>query len=284
MLFGANEISRTEVKLAMPTLKLDDVDLYYEVHGEGPPFLFISETACHGGVWKPYQVPEFSRDHTVIIYDQRATGCTTYGGADFSTQSLANDAAALLGHLGVGPAVVYGHSMGGRVAQLVALDHPDKVAKLVLASSGASHNTRGIPLMMCLELTEKGYERYARDHAIRIGYTKAFVKAHPEQVEEFLKVRLADLPSLEVYLRVVIARQEHDTLDRLKDIQVPTLLLVGDDEGHSSASITHWDSAQILVDGIPNAKLVVIPGQGHYYPFADPETTNRVVREFLAEA
>ncbi len=51
----------------MPFLKLKDLDLYYEVHGEGPPFLFISETACHGEVWKAYQVPEFSRDHRVII-------------------------------------------------------------------------------------------------------------------------------------------------------------------------------------------------------------------------
>ncbi len=268
----------------MPTLKIDEFELCYEVHGDGPPLLFIAETACHGGVWKPYQVPEFSPDHTVIIYDQRGTGRSTYSGADFSTQSLADDAAALLAHLGVGPAIVYGHSMGGRVAQLVALDHPDRVAKLVLASSGASHHSRGIPVNMCLELVEKGYERYARDHAVRIGYTRAFVEAHPDRVEEFLKVRLADLPPLEVYLRVVIARQEHDTLDRLKDIRVPTLLLVGDDEGHSSADISHWDSAKILADNIPNARLVVIPDQGHYYPFVDPETTHRVVREFLAEA
>lgn len=267
----------------MPTLKIDDFELYYEVHGEGPPLLFLAETAGHCGVWKPYQVPEFSTDHTVIIHDQRGTGRTTYSGADFSTISLANDAAALLDHLGVGPAVVYGHSMGGRVAQLVALDHPDKVAKLVLASSGASHNTRGIPLHMCLELVEKGYERYARDHAIRIGYTKAFVEEHPDRVEEFMKIRLSDPPTLEVYLRVVIARQQHDTSKRLKDIQVPTLLMVGDDEGHSTSDITHWDSAQILADGIPNARLVVLPGQGHYYPFADPRTTNRLVREFLAE-
>ena len=58
----------------MPFLQLKDLKLYYEVHGEGLPLLFISETACHGEVWKTYQVPEFSRDHRVIIYDQRGTG------------------------------------------------------------------------------------------------------------------------------------------------------------------------------------------------------------------
>ena len=117
-----------------------------------------------------------------------------------------------------------------------------------------------------------------RENCARWGKIPKIPPAHPDRVEAFLKVRLADPPPLEVYLRVVIARQEHDTLGRLKDIRVPTLLLVGDDEAHSSADITHWDSAQILADGIPDARLVVIAGRGHYYPFADPETTNRVAR------
>jgi len=106
---------------------------------------------------------------------------------------LADDAAALLDHLGANQATVYGHSMGGRVAQLVALDYPQKVKKLILASSGASHTKKGIPLKMCLELAEKGYERYARDHAIRIGFTETFIKEHPEQIAKYLEVRLANL-------------------------------------------------------------------------------------------
>ncbi|MBI2358504.1 MAG: alpha/beta fold hydrolase [Deltaproteobacteria bacterium] len=213
----------------MPFLQLKDLKLYYEVHGEGPPFLFISETACHGEVWKTYQVPEFSRDHRVIIYDQRGTGHSDKPSMEYTTKVLADDAASLLDHLGAGRAIVYGHSMGGRVAQLVALDYPQKVKKLILASSGASHSTRGIPLKMCVELVEKGYERYARDHAIRIGFTEKFLRERPDQVKKFLEVRLANLPPLECYLRHVIARQAHDTGGRLKDIHVPTLVMVGDD-------------------------------------------------------
>ena len=55
----------------MPTLKLKDAEIYYEVHGEGQPIVFLSETACDGEVWKTYQVPEFSKDHRVIIHDRR---------------------------------------------------------------------------------------------------------------------------------------------------------------------------------------------------------------------
>ena len=267
----------------MPYLQLRDLKLYYEVHGEGRPFLFISETACHGEVWKPYQVPEFSRDHRVIIYDQRGTGRTDKPSVQYTTTTLADDAAALLDHLGADQVIVYGHSMGGRIAQLVALDHPQKVSKLILASSGASHTSRGIPLKMCLELVEKGYEKYARAHAVRIGFTERFVSEHPERVEEFLKIRLANLPPLESYLLHVMARQAHDTGDRLKDIRVPTLVMVGDDEAKTTSDISHWASAEILARSIPNAKLVVLPDSGHYYFFAKPEETNRAIREFLRE-
>ena len=97
----------------MPYLQRPDLKLYYEAYGEGPPFLFVSETACHGEVWKPFQVPEFSRDHRVIIYDQRGTGRTDKPSAEYSTKTLADDAAALLEHLGAEQAIVYGHLMGG---------------------------------------------------------------------------------------------------------------------------------------------------------------------------
>lgn len=267
----------------MPYLQLRDLKLYYEVHGEGRPFLFISETACHGEVWKTYQIPEFSRDHRVIIYDQRGTGRTDKPSVEYTTTTLADDAAALLDHLGADQAIIYGHSMGGRIAQLVALDHPQKVNKLILASSGASHTTRGIPLKMCLELVEKGYEKYARAHAVRIGFTERFIREHPERVEEFLKIRLANLPPLECYLLHVMARQAHDTGERLKDIRVPTLIMVGDDEAKTTSDISHWAAAEILARSIPNAKLVVLPDSGHYYFFAKPEETNRAIREFLQE-
>ncbi len=267
----------------MPYLQRRDLKLYYEVYGEGPPFLFVSETACHGEVWKPFQVPEFSRDHRVIIYDQRGTGRTDKPSAEYSTKTLADDAAALLEHLGAEQAVVYGHSMGGRVAQLIALDYPQRVKKLILASSGAAHTSRGIPLKMCVELVENGYEKYARDHALRIGFTEKFIREQPQRVEEFLKIRLANLPPLETYLLHVMARQAHDTADRLRDIGMPTLVMVGDDEAKTTSDISHSASAEILVRAISHAKLVVVPDSGHYYFFAKPEETHRAIRAFLKE-
>jgi len=267
----------------MPFLQLDDADIHYETFGKGTPFLFISGTATDGEVWKRHQVPEFSRDHQVVIFDQRFTGKTKTRSQEISVKRIADDAAALLAHLGAKGAVVLGHSMGGRVAQLVALDHPDKVGKLILASSGASFPGRGIPLKMCLDLVEMGYERYLREHSLEVGFTKDFIAANRDAVEEFLKVRLANPPPLEAFLRIVVARHESDTSARLKDIRVPTLVTVGAAEGApDAAGISHVTSSDVLARGIAGAKLVTIPGQGHYYPFVDPGTTHKIVRDFLA--
>jgi pimeloyl-ACP methyl ester carboxylesterase len=266
----------------MPSLHLADVDLHYEVHGEGPPFLFLSQTATHGTVWKPWQVPEFARDHRVIVYDQRGTGKSPTGSSDFSTNRLAADAAALLDHVGGGPAILCGHSNGGRVAQLLTLDYADKVKALILASAGGTHKSKGIPIGMCVELVEKGYERYVREHSIEVGFTESYARAHPDQVNEIIDLLVSDITPLETFLGHVIGRQEYDATSRLKDIHVPTLVMIGEDEDHgSSHGITHLQFARQLAAAIPGAEFAMIADHGHYYPFADPEQTHRIMRDFL---
>jgi pimeloyl-ACP methyl ester carboxylesterase len=268
----------------MPVLKLDDADIYYEATGKGPAFLFCSATSTSGDVWKFYQVPEFSRDHTVITYDQRGVGKSPARSKDFSVARLAADAAALLKHVDRGPAVVLGHSNGGRIAQSLALDYPDLVSYLILASSGGTHSSEnGIPISICMDLVEKGYERSLREHAIEAGFTKTYVAAHAQDVERFLAVRCANPPPVEIYLRHVIGRQEFDSKGRLKTLKVPTLVLIGDDEGHGRAGLaTHLTFAESLAAEIPGARLVVLPGQGHHYYFSDPVGTNRAIRDFLS--
>src|SRR5438445_12888598 len=124
----------------MPYVKAkDDVDIYYEVFGEGAPFLFLSETACDGAVWKIYQVPEFARDHRMIIFDYRGTGLSGKPSAKYSTDMFVADAVAVFDHLGLEGAVICDHSINKRMTQLLTLDYPRKVSKLILASNSATH-------------------------------------------------------------------------------------------------------------------------------------------------
>jgi 3-oxoadipate enol-lactonase len=266
----------------MPHLKLPDTEVYYEVHGDGPPFLFCSVTGLDHQAWKFHQVPEFSRDHKVIVFDYRGTGKSSKTIQKYSIKMFADDAAALLDHLNVEQAIVCGHSMGGVVAQLLALDYPRKVKKLILASSGSAHpGAQGIPLAMCRDMVRQSFEGYIREHTIETGWTKEFVAAHPELIEKFLQVRMSGIAPLENYLHFVLARQAHDHTARLKEIRVPTLVLVGDDENHGAADRTHWAAAHDLAREIPNARLVPLKGEGHHYLATNPAAAHAAIREFI---
>jgi pimeloyl-ACP methyl ester carboxylesterase len=266
----------------MPILDVEGAEIYYEVHGKGPPMLLLSGTACDGGFWTPHQVPEFARDHTVIILDQRGMGKSVTRSDDYSTGRLATDAAEVIKQVRLGPAIVVGHSMGGRVAQLVALDHPATVKALVLASTGAGYKSKGgIPPGICLGIIKQGYEKYIREHNIDIGFSKAFVKQNPERVEQCISYLLRVLPSVDVYIAHVNARQWHDTRGRLKDLRVPCLVTVGDDEVHGLSDTTHVASAEVLAKSIPGATFKAVPNAGHFYFFSHPEEIHRLIRNFI---
>ncbi|MSP37617.1 MAG: alpha/beta hydrolase [Deltaproteobacteria bacterium] len=266
----------------MPFLNINDAEVYYEVHGEGAPFLFCSVTGLDHQAWKFHQVAEFSRDHKVILFDYRGTGKSTKAIQKYSIKMFTDDAAAILNHLNVEQAVVCGHSMGGVVAQLFALDYPSKVKKLILASSGAAHpGAHGIPLAMCRDMVKQGFEGYIRAHTIETGWTKEFVAKNPALIEKFLQVRMSGIAGIDNYLYFVLARQEHDHTARLKEIKVPTLVLVGDDENHGATDTTHWAAAHQLAKAIANAKLVVLAGEGHHYLATNPAAAHNAIREFI---
>jgi pimeloyl-ACP methyl ester carboxylesterase len=282
--YASNRIRERLQENSMPKVKLNDVEIYYEEHGRGRPMVFLSETACDGEVWKINQVEEFARDHRVIIHDYRGTGQSSKPSIDYTTTMFAEDTAALMDHLDAQDAIMVGHSMGGRVAQLLALDHPQKVRKLVLASTGAHYPlTKGLPLKICKEMIEWGYEKYERDHTILVGWTDDYVKAHPEKIEAYLKIRMNNLCPVEFYLRHLLARQGHDTSRRLKDIRQATLILVGEGDQNMTSEINHRMSSEILAQGIPGAKLVVLPNERHSYFFSNPGEAHRLIRDFIKE-
>jgi pimeloyl-ACP methyl ester carboxylesterase len=268
----------------MPFLNRGASEIFYETHGDGPALLFCSVTGLDHQAWKFHQVPEFSRDHKVILFDYRGTGKSSKRIEKYSIKMFTDDAATILDHLNVEQAIVCGHSMGGVVAQLLTLDYPSKVKKLILASSGSAHpGAHGIPLAMCRDMARDGFENYIRKHTIETGWTKEFVAKNPELIEKFLQVRMSGIAPLENYLYFVLARQTHDHTDRLKEITAPTLVFVGDDENHGATDSTHWAAAHQLAKTIPNAKLVVLPGEGHHYLATNPAAAHKAIRDFIKQ-
>ena len=267
----------------MPFLTVPGADVHYTVTGSGPPLLLIAGTACDGTYWSRYQVPDLARDFTVITFDQRGTGQTVTHVQDYSTNRLAADCAEIIASVGRGPAFVVGHSMGGRVAQLVALDHGQHVKALVLASTGSSFKAKGgIAAKTCLGILELGYESYVRKHSIGIGFSTEFVEQNRALVSTIMDEMMATLPPVEVYFAHILSRQDHETTTRLPFIRCPTLVLVGGDETHGTSDTTHVESSRVLARGIPGSQFEVIEGHGHFYSHSAPEHTNQVVRNWIS--
>jgi len=124
----------------MPTVRVSDVTLYYEVSGTGPPLVLIPGLASDVSEWHAITDP-LAEHFTVVALDNRGAGRSDKPDAPYSIEQMAGDAAGLIRAIGVAPATVLGVSMGGRIALALALDHPELVSRLVLVSTGA-HGVR----------------------------------------------------------------------------------------------------------------------------------------------
>jgi pimeloyl-ACP methyl ester carboxylesterase len=270
-------------------VRVDDIHIYYEIFGQGDPLVLIAGTGSSCANWRIFQVPEFSKYYQVIIYDHRGMGRSDKPDMHYSTRLFGKDCAGLMDALGIQKAHIMGQSMGGRVAQWVALDYPEKVRSLILSATGSGNfalnvnRTRGIPLRTALEMIEKGYERYMRDHwKGRFMFTEDFVEGHPEIVKRFQDAVLEDLPPLKFYLRHVIARQEHETTALLCQIKAPTLVVYGsEDTVTDDGGSFHTGSSKVLAEKIPNAEVVVVPGAAHGYLRQRPEKAHPPILDFL---
>jgi pimeloyl-ACP methyl ester carboxylesterase len=270
------------------TVRVGEIDIAYTIQGEGSALLMVAGTGYPGGTWYPPLLDVLAERHTVITYDHRGTGRTTGPAGEFSTRTLAHDALGLLAALQVPCAHVLGHSMGGRVAQWMALDEPERVASLVLAASGpgarpdSPGHTLGVPVAAATGLVEEGYEAYVRRVQRETFFTEEFGAAHPEVVEWLARAFWAGRPSVRDYFQHVAARQQHNTVDRLADIRQPALVVVGDRDTHRRGTGSHLEQSEYLAKELPHADLVVLPGVTHGYFWEAPEESARVVLEWLA--
>jgi pimeloyl-ACP methyl ester carboxylesterase len=221
-------------------------------HGSGEPLLFITGFAISSAVFRPV-LDLYASRFECIRYDHR-------GGVATSMPELAADAAGVIRSLGLDSAHVYGISMGGMVAQELALRFPERVRGLVLAAT-----TPGGPRAF----------RPAAGELVRGKwlFSPAFRREHPERVRELL-------PYFEVRTSALWAHWwasvYHDTVSRLGQIQAPTLVMHGGEDVMSPV-----DNARLLAERIPNAELVIVPGAGHAFPLERPRESFEAVAGFL---
>lgn len=272
----------------MPLIDLAGLSMACELRGAGPPIVLVAGTGYPGATWSPELVERLSRRHAVLTFDHRGTGATPSTPDRYSTRGFAADAVALMDALGLDAAHIVGHSMGGRVAQWMALDQPARVRSLVLAATGPGEFrpdrpvTRGIPLHTAVAMIEQGYEGYMREHIAATFFTPELVASDPARVAWLVDAFWANRPSLEDYLRHVVARQEHQTLDRLAELAMPVLVLVGDRDTHQGGTGVHWEQSAALLEHLPNAEHRVVVGAAHGYFWQLPEVSASILLEWAA--
>ncbi len=218
----------------MPTVTLQSgIDVYYEAEGKGDPLLLIMGTAADHTTWSA-QVEAYRDEYTVITYDARGTGMSTHPVhiTDYSMRILADDAAALVDHLGYDRVHVSGLSLGSATAQELALNHPDKVATLQLHCTWGRSDEWFIRMIESMEfaITHDDPAMYIRIALLWVA-SPAFINDQPDEVAAFERGFILENPhppSKVGMLGHFHADKTHDALQRLSSIAVPTLITSGE--------------------------------------------------------
>ena len=261
----------------MPKVRVNDIEVFYEDRGAGEPVILIMGLGGIGAAWGP-QIPLFAREFRTIVPDLRGTGQTSVSETGYTVPQLAADVAGLLRALGAAPAHAVGISAGGAFAQWMALEHPDTVRSLTLASSWGKtdpyfHRLFEIRKRVMLDLGHA----LAVDLRTLFLHPPAYLREHWEEVreaEERLKTAPPDMAVTAKWMDMIIG---HDVLSRLEDIRRPTAIVVGDRD-----AITPPYFSEELQRHIPGSVLRVIRDGGHLVHLEQPEAFFRIVRDFLA--
>lgn len=265
----------------MPKAKVGSLEMYYEVHGSGPALVMIMGLGANAAHWDPPVVRAFAHHFSVVLFDNRDAGRTTGPETAYTVKDMADDVVGLMDHLGLDKAHVLGISMGGMIAQEVALGHPQRVDHLILGCTTCGV-VRGVaPSQEVLDVLMRPAAggRMSLATAIatsRIVLAPGWLWKHFYRLPE-LALRVGRYPTRpEGYARQLGAIGAFDTAPRLGRIQAPTLILHGDRD-----VLLPPENAHILASLIPGSRLVIFPGAAHMFNTENPGLFQKTVLDFL---
>lgn len=263
----------------MPTVEANGQTLYYEVHGEGEPLLCVMGLAADTLAWT-LQLPAFSAGHGTIVFDNRDVGQSSQAAGSYEIADMAQDALALADVLELDSFHLLGVSMGGAIAQEIALQAPDRVRTLTLAVTfhDCSAYARRLAEVWSARVSQISREQHI-DELMLLSQSETFYES-PEMVEFVRTAMLANphpQPS-DAFGRQLAACGRHDTRDRLGSLTMPTHVIGGEYD----LLVPVWKSRDIA-SLIPGAKLTVLPKAPHGLSLERAEEFNAAVLEFVRE-
>ncbi len=261
----------------MPEARVNGLTLYYEVRGEGPPLLLISGLGTNSLTWLSVR-GVLSRHFRVITFDNRGAGRSDTSKTPYTIADMAADARGLLDNLGIGRAHVLGHSMGGYIAQELAIGYPEVVDRLILADTApVSSDRNNVFFNDFLGWWKKGMdlEDRLRQWSFWLLTPERFNEAG--FIENYIKAAAGDpYPQSPAGFRGQIeAIASFDARGRLGEIGAETLIL----EGKEDILIRPREAETLK--RIPGSSLRSIPGAAHLLYVEQPAAFSRAVIEFF---
>jgi 3-oxoadipate enol-lactonase len=265
--------------LTIPQVKVGGLNIYYEVRGDGRPLLLICGLGNDLSSWS-LQVPDLARRYRVISFDNRGSGHTDAPDQPYSIRMMADDTAGLMDTLRIEKAHVLGVSMGGYIAEELAMSYPGRVTSLVLATTSVGPYLLKISLLQAWVRQALAGMTPMESFQIMLPFMFNDRCFEDPQVVEMAVGTIAGHSSTPPHIlaRQMTACAEHDARDRIGRITAPTLVLAGKEDPFVPFSLS-----QELADSIPGARLRVLEGGGHGFSAVTADRFNRAVLEFLDE-
>jgi 3-oxoadipate enol-lactonase len=262
----------------------DGTRIHYQVTGRpgAPPILFTQGLGADKNGWNLQRLATATRYRAVAL-DNRGAGRSDKPHGAYSLEQMADDAVAVLDHAGVDTAHVVGASMGGAISQIVAVKYPERTRSLTLAcTAGRNHPWREELLTSWRDSAlERGIGSMGHEAARWVIGPRSFRRLLPAigWLGPLAPVRPAHAFAAQCDAILAAGELHQDLIDRLPDITVPTLVMVGNQD-----ILTPRGDSEHLAETIPTAELVVISGAAHGFMVEHASTFNRVLLEFLGRA
>jgi pimeloyl-ACP methyl ester carboxylesterase len=259
----------------MPKKLIKDININYEITGEGQPLLFIHGLGSSLRDWED-QVPVFSKNYKVITLDLRGHGQTDKPKGPYSIAMFADDVAELIKSLKIGLVHVVGISLGGAIGFHLALDHPDITKSLTVVNMSASVPIKTFKEKQMFFLRVVIVKMMGMRKMGEVLAKRLFIKPDQEELRERMATRWAENDK-KAYLNSLKTIKNWSVKERLHEIKCPTLVVAADED------YTPLDDKKEYTALIPNAKLVVIEDARHAVSVEKPEEFNTIVMDFLKQ-
>lgn len=262
----------------MATVRVGDQELYHDRRGSGEPVLMIMGIAATSDYWGSAFLEVLAQRFELITYDHRGIGRSARVAVDFTIGELADDAEGLLAALEIESAHVLGFSLGGMVAQALALRRPTAVRRLVLG--GTACNGRSALSSATLGKLERAMVSSDPEAALQAGLEANVSPAgatNPELRAAWVRMVTQTRLPLRTVQRQLDALRAHDSADRVAAIAAPTLVVHGAED-----QLVEPSHGLALADALPNATLVQMPRTGHMFFWERPALSGDVIGGWLA--